>query len=306
MAAPTPDRPGPLNWALITALGIVWGSAFMSISLALEGFGPITVAALRTTIGALTLLAAGAALGQTLSAIPGRAGWASVAAVGITSSALPFLLLAWGLQHVPSAFAGVAMGAVPLLVLPLVYVFSPEEGIGPRRIAGVALGFVGLAVLIGPGAFAGGGDLAGPGRLACLGAAACYGISSVLTRRAPPMPPIALAAASLLAGAVLLLPLAVVLEGLPDGAPARATLALLYLGLLPTGIAALLRVRVIRTAGSVFMSLVSYMVPVWAVIFGGVLLGEALPPQLFVALGMILAGILLSQWRSLTGARQGE
>lgn len=305
MATPTPDRPGPLNWALLTVLGIVWGSAFMSISIALEGFGPITVAALRTSIGAIALLAAGAALGQNPTAIPGRVGWVFAAAVGITSSALPFLLLAWGLQHIPSAFAGVAMGAVPLLLLPLAYVFSPEEGIGPRRVAGVALGFVGLAVLIGPGAFAGGGDLTGFGRLACLGAAACYGVSSVLTRRAPPMPPISLAAASLLAGAVVLVPLALALEGVPDAAPARATLALVYLGLLPTGIAALLRVRVIRTAGSVFMSLVSYMVPVWAVIFGGVLLGEALPPQLLVALGLILAGIGLSQWRSLSALWRG-
>lgn len=296
---PTPEHPGLVNWLLILSLGIVWGTAFMSISLALEGYGPWTVAAMRTTLGGLALLAAGRIMGQPLSTIPGRKGWAAVTATGITSAALPFVLLAWGLQHIPSAFAGVAMGAVPLLVLPLVYLFSPEEGIGPKRIAGVALGFVGLAILIGPGAFEGGGDLTGLGRLACLGAAACYGISSVLTRRAPKMPPIAFAAGTLLFASVILLPIAIIADGWPHGPTLTATAALIYLALFPTGLAALVRVRVITTAGSIFMSLVSYMVPIWSVIFGIALLGEDLPGQLFFALALILAGIGLSQWRSL-------
>ncbi|MEM9476467.1 MAG: DMT family transporter [Pseudomonadota bacterium] len=295
---PSPENPGLLNWLLILGLGIVWGTAFMSIALALNGFQPITVAALRTTLGGFALWTAGMAMGQPLGAAP-RGTWPTLTIIAITSAALPFLLLAWGLQHVPSAFAGVAMGAGPLLLLPLVYLFSPDEGIGPRRVAGVLLGFVGLATLIGPGAFAGVGDFTTLGRLACVGAATCYAISSILTRRAPAIPPITFAAATLLISGAILLPIALSVEGLPNHPPLSATLALIYLALFPTGLAALLRIRVIRTAGSVFMSLVSYMVPVWAVVFGLFLLGEDLPPQVFTALALILAGIGLSQWRSL-------
>ncbi len=301
MTAPTPDAPGALNWALLLGLGVVWGTAFLSVNLALDGYGPLWVAAGRTGMAAVALLAGGRLMGQGLGELTSMRAWVFAALIGAGTVALPFTLLAWGQQHVPSAFAGVAMGVVPLLILPLVYVFSPEEGIGPRRIAGVALGFVGLAILVGPGAFDQSGDLTGMGRLACVGATVCYAVGSILTRRAPPMPPIALASSSMLVAALVLLPVAFFLEGPPTIAINLPTAALIYCAILPTALAAFIRVRIITTAGSVFMSLVSYMVPVWAVIFGITLLGEDLPPTLFKALALILAGIALSQWRNLAG-----
>ncbi len=298
----TPQSPGAFNWALILSLGVIWGTAFMSVSTALDGFGPWTVTAGRTTLGAMALLVAGRLMGQGLSQISGGRAWGYSVVIGVGAVALPFGLLSWGLQHVPSAFAGVAMGAVPLLVLPLVAIFSPEEGIGPRRVIGVGLGFVGLLILVGDGAFdRSGRDMEWLGRLACIGAAGCYAVGSVLTRRAPKMPPVAFATATLVAAAAVLIPVALLTEGVPEAWPTLPSLALIYVALLPTGLAGIIRVRVITTAGSLFMSLTSYMVPVWAVIFGITLMGEALPPQLFLALALILAGILLSQWRSLFG-----
>jgi drug/metabolite transporter (DMT)-like permease len=183
--------------------------------------------------------------------------------------------------------------------LPLVALFSPEEGIGPRRVAGVGLGFVGLALLLGEGALDD-GSLAG--RMACVAAAMCYAVGSVLTRRAPPMPPVALATGTLCTAAIVLIPLAFIMEGIPEAVAPGPAFALLYVALFPTAIAAVIRVRVIKTAGSLFMSLTSYMVPVWAVVFGIVLLGESLPPQLFYALALILLGIALSQSRAILGA----
>lgn len=300
MATPTPQNPGLLNWTLLLSLGLIWGAAFMSVRIALDGFGPFTVAALRVSIAAVVLMTIAPIMGQGVSKIPSRSAWRYVAAVGVGATALPFLLLAWGQQYVPSAFAGVAMGAVPLLVLPLVYVFSPEEGIGPRRVIGMILGFIGLALLIGPGAMdSTGASREWLGRLSCLSAAACYAVGSVVTRRAPKMPPLAFAAGGLLCASVVLLPLTLVIEGVPDAWPTRPFLGLLYAALLPTGLAAVIRVRIITTAGSLFMSLVSYMVPVWSVVFGITLLNEEVPAQLFVALAIILIGIGLSQLRSL-------
>ncbi len=302
MTTASPSNPGALNWFLIICLGVIWGGAFMSVRLSLDGFGPWTVAALRVAIATLALAVIGAALGQGLNKVTTLRQWVFSAIVGAGAIALPFILLSLGQQFVPSAFAGVAMGAVPLLVLPVVAIFSPEEGIGPRRIAGMLLGFVGIAVLIGPGAIeSSGSPYEGFGRIACLLAAACYACGSVVTRRAPAMPPIAFATASLLVAALITVPLALWLEGVPREFPTVPTAALLYAALGPTALAAVIRVHVITTAGSLFMSLTSYMVPIWSVILGATLLGETLRPALFVALAIILAGICLSQSRALAG-----
>ena len=304
MTRPTPDTPGALNWALILALGVIWGSAFLSVRVALDGFTALQTAAGRTLFGALALTAISLVMGQGPHRLPSARAYGFAVAIGGFAVALPFVLLSWGQQFVPSAFAGVAMGAVPLLVLPLVALFSPEEGIGPRRIAGILLGFAGLAVLMGPGALAPSGSGAeGLGRLACLGAAGCYAVGSVVTRRSPKVPPLAMAAGVLCVAAVLLVPVAFLREGVPvPRGGAGPLLALAYVAVFPTAIAAWIRVRVITTAGSLFMSMTSYMVPVWSVIFGITLMNEDLPPQLFAALGLILAGILLSQWRAIRAA----
>ena len=304
--APTPDRPGALNWAIILTLGVIWGAAFMSMSIALEGFGPVTVAALRVFIAALALTSIGAVMGQGLHRVDGARAWRFMVTIGVLAVALPFAMLAWGQQFIPSAVAGVAIGAVPLLLLPLVAIFSPEEGIGPRRVIGVVLGFFGLLVLLGPEAlraFAGSVDAAGAlGTLACIGAAGCYAIGSVLTRRAPKMPPLAFSAATLLAASAVLVPAALIVEGVPQSWPTRPTLWMLYAALGPTALATVMRIRVITTAGSLFMSTVGYMVPIWSVIFGIVLLGEELPPRLFTALALILIGIGIAQSRAIAAS----
>ncbi len=298
--APSPENPGLINWLLILILGLVWGGAFMSVRLSLDGFGPWNVAAWRTGLGGITLAIIGAALGQGIHKIPTVRAWMFAIIIGAGAVALPFAMLSWGQQFIPSAFAGVAMGAVPLLVLPMVYLFSKEEGIGPRRVLGMLLGFVGLFILVGPGAAASTGhENEWLGRLACLAAAGCYASGSVITRRAPKMPPIAFATATLLVAAVILIPIAAITEGWPDSFPTKPTTALIYAAMFPTALAAVIRVRVITTAGSLFMSLTSYQVPVWSVILGVSFMGETLPPQLFIALAIILAGIGLSQSRAL-------
>lgn len=295
---PSPQSPGLFNWILLLGLGVIWGAAFMSVAVALEGFGPITVAALRVTLGAAGLWAIAVAMGQPLKTIPAN-GRFHVIYVGVAATALPFMLLSWGITHVPSAFAGIAMGALPILMVPLVWWFSPEEGIGPRRIIGLIVGFVGLAILMGPGAVTEGGPMATWGRIACLAASFCYAFGSIVTRRAPKIPPVAFGAGTLVAAAVALVPLALYFEGWPEAWPLKPMLAVLYAALLPTALASVIRVRIITTAGSLFMSLVNYMVPVWAAVFGVVLLNEALPPQLYTALALILAGIAIAQSRQI-------
>jgi len=277
-------------------LGLIWGGTFMVVAIALEGYGPLTVACARTTLGAVTLLILVRAMGRPMPS--GRTVWGYLLIIGVLNTALPFALLSWGQQYVPSAFAGISMAVLPLFVLPLAHVFTDEK-MSTRKTVGVILGFIGAAVLIGPAAFDfSEGSLALP-QLACVAASCSYAISSVLTRRCPPVDSIAMAALTLVVGAVCLIPAMLVFEGVPTWVEGRAAPAIIFLGLVPTAFAALLRVTTIRTAGSVFMTLVNYQVPVWSMIFGAWVLSEILPLRFFIALGLIMLGLTISQWASL-------
>ena len=267
------------------------------VRVALDGYGPVTVACARTTLGALAMLGLMRAMGRRVPRLT-KPLLGYLAAIGTLSTALPFLLLAWGQQYVASAFAGISMAALPLFVLPLAALFS-DEPFNPRSAFGVSVGFAGALVLIGPGVLAPGAGLEALGQMACLAAALSYAVASVLTRRCPPLDGIVLTALSLTVGAVILLPVMLVTEGVPGWRGPVPGLSLLFLGLLPTALAALIRVTVIRSAGSVFMTLVNYQVPVWSMAIGALALHEALPLRFFAALLLILAGLGISQGRNL-------
>jgi drug/metabolite transporter (DMT)-like permease len=291
------QHPTPANWASIGLLGLVWGGTFMVVSVALRDYGPLTVACARTTLGAVALVLLMRVIGRRFP-LGDRGLWPYLAGIGLLSTALPFFLLSWGQQYVPSAFAGISMAALPLFVLPLAHVFV-DEPLTVRRSLGVVVGFIGAAVLIGPGVFNASGDMAAWGQLACLGAAMSYAVAAILTRRCPPIDPVALSTLTLVVGSVVLIPLMLAIEGVPGWAGRTTGLAILFLGLMPTALAALLRVQVIRSAGPVFMTLVNYQVPLWSMVFGALVLAEALPWRFFVALGLILTGLALSQWGAL-------
>ncbi|WP_170523145.1 DMT family transporter [Ruegeria arenilitoris] len=290
-------QPDIRDWSGVIALGLIWGGTFMVVAMALEGYGPITVATARTTLGAVMLLALMGLTRRRIPSLTPSLAW-SVILIGILSTALPFVLLSWGQQYVPSAFAGLSMAAIPLMVLPLAHFFS-DEPLNARRFVGVSLGFTGALVLIGPGLAQLGSGAEPLAQLACIGAAFCYSVASILTRRCPPIDPVVLAALTLVVGAVILLPIMMATEGVPTPRGLRPTLALIVLGLVPTAFATLLRVSIIRSAGSVFMTLVNYQVPVWSMIFGAWILSEALPLRFYIALALILTGMAISQWFSL-------
>ena len=295
--------PSLTNWLSILALGVIWGGTFMVVSIALQGYGPLTVACARTTLGAAALLVLMRALNRPLPRFDGRM-WKYLIVIGLLNTALPFALLSWGQQYVPSAFAGISMAALPLFVLPLAHIFTDEK-LSTRNLVGVTLGFVGAVVLIGPSILRIGSGWEPLGQIACIAAALSYAISSIMTRRCPPIDPITMAALLLVVGAIALIPAMLIVEGVPNIADRTSTIAIIFLGIVPTALAALLRVHTIRSAGAVFLTLVNYQVPVWSMIFGAWILSEILPLRFFIALGLIMFGLIISQWSSLrTLARQ--
>lgn len=285
----TPTR---FDWLTVLGLGIVWGATFMVTALALRGYEPLTVACARTTLAAVSLLIFLQITGRPLPNQPRQ--WAFIVPVGLLSTALPFALLSWGQQSVTTSFAGLSMAAVPLFVLPLAHFFS-DEPLTRRKAIGFGMGFIGVALVLGPTALDGQAALLP--HLVCFVAALSYAVASILTRRCPPIDPIAMAAGGLMVGAVALIPAMLIVDGLPHWAGTVPGVAIVFLGLVPTALAVVLRVVIVRRVGSGFMTLTSYQVPLWSMAFGAVLLDEKLPGTFFAALGLIIGGMALSQTR---------
>lgn len=290
------------SWVMVAALGLVWGATFMVMEVALRGITPFWLAAARIGFATLLMVAIWGYRGFKLFAQPlGKIDITRVVAIGALSSAVPFMLLSWGQQYVTSGFAGVSMAAVALLVLPLAHFLVPGEYLTLRKVAGFVIGFVGVVILIGGQAFeTTGQSLEGFGRVACVAAAGCYAVSSVQMRLLPQVDSIGLNAVTLLIGAGIVISAAWTVEGPPPSTDRNTLYVLLFLGLVPTAGASLLRVLVIRSAGPVFMSLVNYQVPVGSVVLGALVLAEPLPPSLLSALALILCGVGLSQYGPLS------
>lgn len=287
-----------MSWFLVALLAFVWGGTFLVTEVALEGMTPFWLAASRIGFAAIVMTAVWASIGFRLFASPPPPQtWRALGFIGALSSAIPFCLLAWGQQYVTSGFAGVSMAAVALIILPLAHFLVPGETLSTRKVLGFLIGFAGVVVLIGGQAFETTGQtLELPGRIACVLAASCYAIASIFLRRLPAADAIGLAAALLLVGACISVPVAFLVEGIPEMPNGKTWAVLAFLGLIPTAAANFLRVIVIRSAGPVFMSLVNYQVPVWSVVLGALILNEPLPPSLMWAMILILIGVGLSQF----------
>lgn len=299
---PSPTR---LDWLILAALGLMFGASFMGVSVALQGFGPLSIAAYRIALGAVMLVIFAKASGRkmpSLSAPNGPAIWAAAVAMGAFSNAVPFFLLGWAQAHVASGFAGVSMAAMPLITLILAHFLVANERITLRRLIGILIGFIGVLVLIGPTAFESTGlAMENTARLVCLAAGACYAIGSIVARLCPEVDRRAFAATTLVAATVMILPVALWQEGIPSEIPlALPTLSVILLGIFPTALAQILLVILVRRAGPTFLSLVNYQVPLWAIFLGAALLGEELPSSLIWAMGLILIGVAISQFGALS------
>ncbi len=226
---------------------------------------------------------------ETASAL--AAAWWPCAVLGALNAAIPFWLVAWGETHVDSGIAAIAQATVPIFSILVGLRFLPHERIGPLRLAGVCVGLVGVGVLT--GVDPGGGWWAVAGTLAVVLASVFYasaGIYGQLRIRAVPGP--VLATGSMLASAVMLLPLALV--GLPETDPTGWAIAsLLALAIGGTAIAQLVLFRVIRLYGARKLSLVTLLMPGFAVVYGALLLDEPVTAAAIAGLALILLGVAL-------------
>jgi drug/metabolite transporter (DMT)-like permease len=294
----------PLEWGLLLLLSTVWGGSFFFAAVALREVGPLTVTISRVLIAAILLHAFIRLTGLRMPA-DGRT-WAAFFGMGLLNNAIPFSLIFWGQTHIASGLASVLNATTPLFTVVVAHFLTSNEKLTPGRGLGVLIGFAGVVVMIGTDLLDGLSEnlLA---QFAVLGAAVAYAFATIYGRRFRQLPPICTAAGQVTASTILMLPVALIVEQpwtLPI--PGWQTIAALAaLGAVCTAFAYGLYFQILRTAGSTNISLVTFLVPVSALLLGMLVLGERLEPKHF--LGMALIGIGLAAidgrpWRLLANS----
>ena len=286
-------RPTPLDVSRLIFVGAIWGGAFLFISIALEDFGPIGIAAWRVTLGAILLCGIALAIGQRFAR--GARTWGLIFVVGFLNSTVPFFLISWGQQSISSAESALLVAMGTFVSLLLSHFTSDDERINAPRVVGVSIGFIGVMVLVLWELLESGtGNL--PGQIAVMAAGCSYATSSVISRRLTHLPMISVSATTMASACLYMIPLAFLLEDpWPHAVEIKSILALIYLGVIATGFAFTLRFFIIRDNGAVFMSQVGYLVPLFGVIWSGLYFADAINPQTLISLGLILLGIAITR-----------
>ena len=276
------------DWAMLFGLALVFGSAFFLVKLALGSYGPLTVALIRVAIGCLILGAVAICRGRSLPR--GRRVWLSLLVMGALNNAIPFALICWGQTHIESGLTAILNAMTPIFTVLAAHA-AGQERLTLRRLAGVGLGFLGVAVLIGPESLRH-LDPTDMAEIAVLLAAVSYAAAGIWGRRLRELP-IEVAAGGMLAGSsLLLLPLALLLEHPWRIAPTAASLAALTaLGALSTAVAYLLYFRLLRRVGPTNLLLVTFLLPIVALALGAVFLGEHIEIGDLAGLALILLGL---------------
>lgn len=296
-STPEPDRRRAHVVPGFIALSAIWGSSFLFIKVGIGELHPVYVTLGRLALGAATMLLLVAVLRDRLPR--GWRVWAHLLVAGTIGVALPFTLFGYGEQRIPSLLAGIWNATTPLVALPLAALVFRTERFTLRKAAGIMLGFAGVLVVLGVWRGVEGAVLTG--QLMCFGAAGCYGVAIPYLRRfvtSHQSSGLALVAGQMLAATAAMAVVAPLVAGAP---PALTRLSgevigsMLALGALGTGFAFLIHYRNIRLVGASTASLVTYLVPLFAVLAGVVVLGESLAWYQPVGALVVLSGITIMQ-----------
>ena len=292
------------DWLIMVALGLIWGGAFFFIGVAVRHVQPLTYVWLRLTIGAAGLWTYLMIRGVRIS-LP-RQAWGSILLLALLNNALPFALFGWGQTHIASGLASILNATTPIWGVVVAHFLTHDERMSPRKVAGVLLGFGGVATMIGPSLLSSLGASA-LAELACVAASLSYALAAVWARRFKRLgiSPFSVTTGQLTAGALFMLPISMIVDRPWNHAfpPLSAWAAIAALALLCTAFGYVLYFRLIDHAGATNALLVTLLVPPIAILLGGLFLGETLAPQDFAGLALIALGLaaidgrLLSAWR---------
>jgi len=292
------SRMSTSSWVMLLSLSILWGGSFFFIEVILDYLPPLTIVLSRVVIAALTLW-----LVVLLMSLP-RPGsaraWLALFGMGLLNNVIPFTLIVWGQTYISSGLASILNATTPLFGVVIAGLLLSDERMTPAKIAGVLVGFAGAIYMIGPSALQG-MDENVVAQLAIIGAAISYGFAGVFGRRFRSMGlhPITTAAGQVTGSAVMLTPIALIVDrpfelAMPG---AGIWLAVLALSVLCTALAYILYFRILANSGATNLLLVTFLIPVSAILLGSVFLGETLESSHYIGMAIIGVGLSLIDGR---------
>jgi len=299
---PEPNAPAPTmgwrEWALLLTLAALWGGSFFFFKILVATLPPFTVVLGRVGLAAAILNLWLALRRDFMPASPRL--WAAFIVMGVLNNVIPFSLVAFGETRISSGLAALLNATTPIFTLLVAHVLTANERLTRGKSVGVVVGFAGVAALIGPGVLAamGGEDMVG--EIACLAAALGYAFAGIYGRRFKGISPIKVATGQVTGSTLVLIPITAVADRpwtLPP--PDAATWgALLGIAFLCTALAYILYFRILAVAGATNLSLVTFLVPVSAIVLGAFLLGEALQAQELLGAALIGLGLVFIDGRA--------
>lgn len=297
MSSDTMHKNRAMDWILLFALVVLWGSSFVLTRVAVAEVSPAWVVTGRLMLATLVL---GVIVTILRLKLPTEKNiWLMYAALALVGNFLPFFLIATGQQYIDSGLAGVLMAIMPLATLMLAHFFVAGERMTMRKFSGFALGFVGILVLTGPNALSQfGGDLTQLlAQLTMLCAALCYAGNTIIARKMPAQNPLVNTVCVLFLAMLMSLPYALISAPMPFFTISITALsAVVALGVFSTLLATIVFFRLIALAGPTFLSQINYLIPLWALFVGMGVLGEQPEWYVYLALVLILAGLAFAQY----------
>ena len=292
------------EWGMLLGLSVLWGGSFFFTHVALTALPPMTLVVLRVGLAALVLNIATRLLGIGISS-EGRV-WAAFFGMGLLNNAIPFSLIVWGQTHIASGLAAILNASTPLFTVVAAHLLTSDERMTGKRLAGVLIGFAGVVTMVGPAALRGlGSDILA--QVAILCAAVSYAGAGIFGRRFKRMgvPPLATATGQVTASTLVLLPVALVVDRPWTLAIPNVTVwgAILGLALLSTSLAYVLYFRILASAGATNLLLVTFLIPLSAILLGGFVLGEHLAPRHYAGMALIGCGLAAIDGRLLRAGR---
>jgi len=284
---------GAGEWAMLITLSLLWGASFFFNGVAVQSLPTFTVVVARVVIAAAILHLALRASGLRMPRDPRI--WGTFFAMAFINNVMPFSLIVWGQSHIASGLAAIVNATTPLFTVMVAHVFTSDERLTRGRLAGVIIGLTGVAVMIGLDALQNLGVNV-VAQLSVLGGALCYATAAVFGRRFRTMAvtPMQTATGQVTAASVILLPVMLLVDQpWTLSMPGVGTIAALFaVAALSTALAYVLYFRLLASAGATNVLLVTFLVPVVAILLGNLFLGEVLQPQHL--LGMALVGLGLA------------
>ncbi len=293
------------TWALLLALSVLWGGSFFFIGVAVGEVPPLLIVFARVALAATALHLLLALQGRTLQF--DRAGRRAILGMALLNNVVPFVLIVWGQVQIASGLAAILNATTPLFGAVVAHLATRDEKLDAAKIFGIAAGFAGVVAMMGAGL----GDAAAAplwAQLACLAAALSYAVAGIYGRRfkALGLAPLEIATGQVTASAVLLLlPMLLIDRPWELAMPSvQALLALAGLALLSTALAYILFFRILAVAGATNLLLVTFLIPVTAIVLGAAFLGETLALRHFVGMALIGIGLAAIDGRVFARRRQ--